>query len=1135
MESVTRRARLQLQAEGKMQPSPRPVQKRPKAQDCSKMLKDVRHALFIFPHGLGDCVLFTPVIQHLRAAYPNLKIDIQCRAEFAGVFHGHARTWALDEDPEGDYQLQDRVPWFMPTQVYHNCPSNKPSRYLIESLGIGPAVGLCGYRVKPKADHELAAEGLFEEALRKRLTDSRKRLGVVLHHEGRTLGEKKNLDEATVRRVVAVAARWGHPVLLLDLDRTSPLAALDGVPGGVTVIDRTHGVWGGEEPSPGVIAAIANRAALCVGIDSGPGHLFGCTDTPTIIAWTKHHPVNHYGLSHNVTHLVPADHAENLPASVTGDLGFFDGWYRYAKYSPGQLPNELAAAVHNSLTMDRKSRIRVTVPQGVGDIFWVYQKLAPHYSTIDFDLGMVNVNVIEDRSVEIMPMFPKVGKCWRRPMPQDDYNELVARKDSFDSVRKSWESGVASASYSVNRSLEEGVRLEAIDGKEVQWDVPLRTDRAPIPFTRFATLAVSGGTLSVAQVWSVDQWVEFISLLYEKFVIDLPLVHIGAEFDRAVMEQVNGKLEKLGHRTMMLCNVPFGQKVDALQRTELHIGYQSGLNILAANFDRPQVMVYFNWLPHMRDTWVKPGTKHFNCFLFKESPQEAASKVSLPFREHRGECAMLSTWGIGDFLAVYSFMSPLERQRVNTIYWANRNRHIMQDVVAKAFPNLSKQIELVKEFGEPDTLEFCFKSLADLRDKMRRNGRRIPSDATLDGAADLNMDTLAKQVASGERIYHGMGPLAGELADIVRFELPKDYVAIHAYSQNARKGFRDFTPSEWRAVVSYLKRHEKVGVVIGTGPFLVPEKYVDGKTVIDLSNRLSQTLELMEVVRGASGFIGCASVFSVQASKHLRGEQMYVKAHHSIWEWWRVYYAPQPFPCFLHRDLLFMDQFVEPDPWVRYAASLSDGNPFDEDVRMLEVCSEIEIAYQSNLRTTIDYGRDYVREFLRREGTPINARLNRFRAELVEKYCPNAVLDFGAGSGTFIKTCRRKCYGCDVNERTERWLRQRGIWHDFWRDGLPADADGVCAWDVLEHLPRPTEFLWKVPAHKYLFVTIPVIRDWKNIRASKHYKPGEHLVYFTDRGFQEYVRTIGFNVLEVRDDEVAIGREDVKTYVLQRV
>ncbi len=1124
MESVTRRARLQLQAEGKMQPSPRPVQKRPKAQDCSKMLKDVRHALFIIPHGLGDCVLFTSVLMHLKAAYPQLRVDVQCKREFADVFHGLARTWALDQDPEGNYQIQDRVPWFMPTQVYHNCPSNKPARYLIETLGIGPSVGMCGYRVTPKEDHEIAANGLV-------VGGGRRRVGVLIHHQGRTLGEKKNLDEAAIARVVAVAARYGQPVFLLDLDRTSPLSGRDGI----DVLDRRHPVWGDDlEPSPGAIAAIANRMALCVGIDSGPGHLFGCTDTPSIICWTKHHPINHYGLAHNVRHLIPQQHEKNLTAGMEGDLKFFRDWYYYREYK--DLGDELETCAKEVLGHDRKKHVTVCVPQGVGDIFWVYQKLAPHYKTISLELGMVNASNIEDRSVEIMSIFPQVGSCRRRAMPIDDYNALAAKKSSFAEMQKEWEAGPESVLYSANRFLEEGTRLEAIDPDvETMWDVPLFYGGAAIPFPRFATLAISGGTLNVAQVWTVDQWVEYISLLYEKYVIDLPLVHIGAEFDRTVMEQVNAKLTALGHRTMMLCNVPFAHKVDALARADLHIGYQSGLNILAANFGRPQVMLYFNWLSKMRDSWVKPGQQYFNCFLFRESPQEVAAKTVLPFREHRGECALLSTWGIGDFLAVYSFMSPLERQRVNTIYWANRNRHIMQDVVAKAFPNLSKQIELVKEFGEPDTLEFCFKSLADLRDKMRRNGRRIPSDATLDGAADLNMDALAKQVASGERIYHGMGPLAGELSDIVRFELPKDYVAIHAYSQNARKGFRDFTPSEWRAVVSYLKRHDRVGVVIGTGPFRVPEEYVDEETLFDLSNRLSQTLELMEVVRGASGFIGCASVFSVQASKHLRGEQMYVKAHHSIWEWWRVYYAPQPFPCFLHRDLLFMEQFVEPDPWVRGAASLSDGNPFEDDDRMLEICSEIEIAYQSNLRTTIDYGRDYRREFLRREGTPINARLNRFRAELVEKYCPNAVLDFGAGPGTFIKTCRRKCYGCDVNELTERWLRQRGIWHDFWRDGLPADADGVCAWDVLEHLPRPTEFLWKVPARKYLFVTIPIIRDWKNIRASKHYKPGEHLWYFTDAGFQQYVRTIGFNVLDVRDDEVKIGREDVKTYVLQRV
>ena len=202
----------------------------------------------------------------------------------------------------------------------------------------------------------------------------------------------------------------------------------------------------------------------------------------------------------------------------------------------------------------------------------------------------------------------------------------------------------------------------------------------------------------------------------------------------------------------------------------------------------------------------------------------------------------------------------------------------------------------------------------------------------------------------------------------------------------------------------------------------------------------------------------------------------------------------------------------------------------------LSVCDGL--VYQTDLTPTVDYGADYFRHYQRLRLTPVARQLNAFRVGLAKHYCNSGLLDVGIGSGEFLDACGRlaKC-GYDVNPLGAAWLRARGLWHDPYNGGgWPAWIDVATLWDVLEHMPAPTEFLDLVPAGVIVCATVPVVGSATAacVRASKHYKPGEHLTYWTHAGFCTWARDAGFRVLKVRRNECVAGRQDVRTFVLRR-
>lgn len=174
------------------------------------------------------------------------------------------------------------------------------------------------------------------------------------------------------------------------------------------------------------------------------------------------------------------------------------------------------------------------------------------------------------------------------------------------------------------------------------------------------------------------------------------------------------------------------------------------------------------------------------------------------------------------------------------------------------------------------------------------------------------------------------------------------------------------------------------------------------------------------------------------------------------------------------------------------------------------------------------YDEAYAEEYRRRGDTQIGRSLNLYRTELVEEFDKGPVLDFGCGTGDFIRTRGvARTFGYDVIESTVSWLLKENLYRTPW------DFDGsVTFWDSLEHLLEPEKVLSTIKGH--LFISMPTYRDYDDVLRSKHFKPNEHIWYWTDWGLMKWVESVGFEFLKSTWGESDLGREGIQSFVFKR-
>lgn len=178
--------------------------------------------------------------------------------------------------------------------------------------------------------------------------------------------------------------------------------------------------------------------------------------------------------------------------------------------------------------------------------------------------------------------------------------------------------------------------------------------------------------------------------------------------------------------------------------------------------------------------------------------------------------------------------------------------------------------------------------------------------------------------------------------------------------------------------------------------------------------------------------------------------------------------------------------------------------------------------------TANPYDDAYWQNYRERDDTPAGAALTAMRCALVWKYWPGNVVDIGIGGGRFVRE-HQAAFGYDVNPLAVAWLKANGRWLDPYRRTVEA----ITMWDALEHIHEPGPLLANV--QRWVFVSIPIFSDCDDALHSKHFKPAEHVWFFTRAGLEGFMQRFGFDLVEHSDMEQEAGREQIESFAFKRV
>lgn len=212
-----------------------------------------------------------------------------------------------------------------------------------------------------------------------------------------------------------------------------------------------------------------------------------------------------------------------------------------------------------------------------------------------------------------------------------------------------------------------------------------------------------------------------------------------------------------------------------------------------------------------------------------------------------------------------------------------------------------------------------------------------------------------------------------------------------------------------------------------------------------------------------------------------------------------------------------VDRFIEAFP------SVVDGD--------LMLCLDHGVAYQRDMSYRIDVPYfDIYNSYSSADQKIITDRIIGGRVALVADYAGRScnVLDIGTGSGEFIRR-RPNTWGFDVDQKAVEWMKL----NDRWSDKIEAFL-AFTFWDVLEHIENPGEYFGRMVDRVWLFTCIPIFSDLRRIRESRHYRPGEHMYYFTEKGFVDWVALHQFRLRKRDDFETRAGRESIVSFAFQR-
>lgn len=291
--------------------------------------------LIEFTHGLGDSVQLTIVLRHLAKHRPHWDVDIATLPGKDSCFTGLCRSvFLIDSDEHkvirDSADRKFRLEWWENYSEFANAPKTKVTNCLKEIFGIDPDLSL--YRYSIEVGYEATAEA---DAYLSRICGGTKLASgrfpvVAIHYQANTSSNRKDLPHWGIQELCGRLLGLGYVPMILDWDRRSPLP--DGRSVFCPSVDEKN-LWKGYGTGDAErLAALISRCSMMIGVDSGPLHVAGSTDTPTIGVWTDHAPIQFFDLCPNVVHLLPAPWTDRAPFNQPEIEDFFRAYYKFEEY-----------------------------------------------------------------------------------------------------------------------------------------------------------------------------------------------------------------------------------------------------------------------------------------------------------------------------------------------------------------------------------------------------------------------------------------------------------------------------------------------------------------------------------------------------------------------------------------------------------------------------------------------------------------------------------------------------------------------------------------------------------------------------------------------------------------------------------
>lgn len=326
-------------------------------------------------------------------------------------------------------------------------------------------------------------------------------------------------------------------------------------------------------------------------------------------------------------------------------------WFYYAPHEdPQQLVTQNLLKVLPRLErFGRQRHIIVNTVQGIGDIFWVYQKLSPYFDKISLNILCTRFDIVQQRSKSFAKLLPKVDSVSFTKVSSEAYDEVAKSNCKLDEVLSAYDSFIngeictakhrelgsllignehATINYAVNSPLERGIHLDKIDpDKLIEESVKLVGIPLHVKTEDYLCVFVAGAKND--KLWTPKTWVKMIDGLMPKLGLTR-IVLVGAEWDVPVQSEIYEMLKDRYEVLNYVNEFDLPDTIDVIRRSRFFLAYQSGLSIIADNYDVPQLMIYFEHLAPMKYTWCKPANdtnKIFQAATFDESVDYILSYV----------------------------------------------------------------------------------------------------------------------------------------------------------------------------------------------------------------------------------------------------------------------------------------------------------------------------------------------------------------------------------------------------------------------------------------------------------------------------------------------------------------------------